>query len=252
LELDPACVAPAPIATVEIHRQPGGYVSEQVPGDVSAGLRYLGSGLIYSPGKGNTAGAEARGAYIAAQVTQRFPALRPRRILDLGCGIGLASQGIARAFPEAEYTAIDVAAPLLRYAFLQAAERGARIQFKQRDAAHTGFVPQSYDLIVSNIMLHETSATHVPAIMRECYRLLAPAGAMLHLDVATQRARLPFADQVMNDWQVRWNGEPFWTGFASLDVRSAIEAAGFAREKVFTDYPAKDGGGAWFVFGAQK
>jgi SAM-dependent methyltransferase len=252
LELQPNFTVPEPISAVEIHRQPGGYVAERVPNDLGAGLRYQGSGLIYSPGKGNATGADARGAYIAGLIRERFPGFAPRRVLDLGCGIGLASQGLQRAFLPDEMVAIDVAAPLLRLAHLLAEEQAAPLHFKQRDATSTGFAAGSFDLIVSNIMFHETSARQVPLILRECRRLLAPSGVVFHLDVPTQVERLSLPDQVMNDWQVRWNGEPFWTGFAETDMRQALVAAGFDPAAVFAEHVSRPGGGFWYTFGARN
>lgn len=250
LELNPQLAIPAPIGNTEIHRQPGGYVGGADP-DLTPGLRYVGASAIYSVGKGNPAAAgDGRGLALAQQIRARFPQLRPRRILDLGCGVGVHAQAIAREFPDAEYHAVDVAAGLLRLGHVLAEERGIPIHFYQRDAAHTGFPDGHFDLILSHIFFHETNSARLPQILRECRRLLAPGGGMLHLDVATQMGRLPLADQVMNHWQVRWNGEPFWTGFAQRDMRAEIEAAGFFPETVFAEYPSKGPGNAMYIFGA--
>lgn len=250
LQLDPTLKIPTPIRETEIHRQPGGYVGAIEGDDLTPGLRYIGASLIYGVGKGQRhATGDSRANLLLNQLKQRFPALRPRRILDLGCGIGVHSQAIALAYPDAKYVAVDVAAGLLRFGHLIAAERGIPIEFRQADAAATGLEPASFDLVVSNIFFHETNSEHLPAILRECRRVLAPGGAMLHVDVATQVTRLAVDDQVMNDWQVRWNGEPFWTGFAETDMLAAIEAAGFAAEHSFADY-ARRPGGATYVFGA--
>jgi ubiquinone/menaquinone biosynthesis C-methylase UbiE len=197
-------------------------------------------------------GTDARGLVIVENVRRHFPALAPHRILDIGCGIGLASQAVARAFPHAEYHAIDVAPGLLRFAHVLAERRGIAIHFHQRNAAQTRFPDGHFDLIVSNIMFHETSATLLPAILRECRRLLKPGGAMLHVDVANQVTRLPLPDQVMNDWQVLWNGEPFWTEYARTDLRQAIIAAGFAPAGAFAEHIGRGGGGAYHVFGASR
>ena len=72
---------------------------------------------------------------------------------------------------------------------------------------------------------------------------------MLHVDVPTQVSRLPLEDQVMNDWQVRWNGEPFWTAFAERDMRAEIVAAGFDPALAFATHESRPGG-VWYVFGA--
>jgi ubiquinone/menaquinone biosynthesis C-methylase UbiE len=196
------------------------------------------------------AGRDSRGAFLLEQIQQQYPNLRPRRILDLGCGLGVASQTVARSFATAEYHAVDVAAPLLKIGHLLAEEAGVAIHFKQRDASATGFPDGYFDLIVSHIMFHETNSARLPQILRECRRLLAPGGAMLHVDVATQHTRLGFDDQVMNDWQVHWNGEPFWASFARIDMRDEIVRAGFSPDSVFADYRAKPGAGVSYVFGA--
>jgi hypothetical protein len=71
---------------------------------------------------------------------------------------------------------------------------------------------------------------------------------MLHVDVATQHSRLELDDQLMNDWQVQWNGEPFWTGFAEIDMRRELLAAGFDPARIFVEHVDRPGG-ATFVFG---
>jgi SAM-dependent methyltransferase len=251
LQLDPALHVPPPIGNTEIHRQPGGFVGPADPDDVTPGLRYFGASLIYSAGKGQTGAAgDGRASALLEQLRARFPALQtPRRILDLGCGIGVHAQAIAREFPQAEYHGVDVAAGLLKFGHLLAEERGVPIHFHQRDAAQTGFPAASFDLVLSNILFHETNAARLPQILRECRRVLRPGGAMLHVDVPTQVTRQPLVDQVMNDWQVRWNGEPFWTAFAERDMRAEIIAAGFEPERTFAAHETRPGG-TWYVFGA--
>jgi len=251
LELAPSLHVPPPISNCEIHRQPGGYVGSPDPNDVTAGLRYIGASMIYAVGKGQAqAAGDGRANILLSQLRERFPGLpSPARILDLGCGIGVHAQAIAREFPGAEYHGVVVAPGLLRFGHLIAEERGVPIHFHQRDAAHTGFADASFDLVISNILFHETNAARLPQILRECRRVLRPGGAMLHVDVATQLTRLPFDDQVMNDWQVRWNGEPFWTAFAERDMKREIVAAGFEEAQSFAEHVARPVG-AWYVFGA--
>lgn len=250
LVLDPSLAVPPPIGNTEIHRQPGGFVGRLDIEDVAPGLRYFGASAIYAVGKGQkNATGDGRAAPLLAQLQERFGSVSPRRILDLGCGIGVHSQAIARAFPEAEYHAVDVAAGLLRVGHLMAEERGVPIHFHQQDAAKTSFESGSFDLVLSNILFHETNSARLPQILRECRRLLRPGGAMLHLDVPTQVTRLDFDDQVMNDWQVRWNGEPFWSGFAERDMLEEIVAAGFERERSFAAHVSMHGS-TTYVFGA--
>jgi SAM-dependent methyltransferase len=250
LTLNPQLAVPPPIGNTEIHRQPGGFVGRYDVEDVAPGLRYFGASAIYAVGKGQkNATGDGRAAPLLNQLQERFGSFSPRRILDLGCGIGVHSQAIARAFPQAEYHGVDVAAGLLRVGHLMAEERGVPIHFHQQDAAKTSFEAGSFDLVLSNILFHETNSARLPQILRECRRLLRPGGVMLHLDVPTQVSRLGFDDQVMNDWQVRWNGEPFWTGFAERDMLEEIVAAGFERQHSFATHVSALGSTV-YVFGA--
>ena len=254
LHLNPDLEIPWPIAEHEIHRQPDGYAFDRGGADLTAGLRGYGASVIYGSGKGHSgAGTDARGQFIVAGVKQRFGDLKPKRVLDMGCGIGLTTQAFPKAFPDAEIHAIDVAASGLRFGHALAESNGLAIHFHQQDAAATHFEDQSFDLIVSNILFHETSTSKLPAIFEECHRLLAPGGAMLHSDVATQSNYLPIVDQVLTHWQTKHNGEPFWTQFADLDVKSILCQAGFAPDKVYAEHVAKPGApGHWFVFGASR
>mgnify|MGYP003382058433 CR=1 FL=1 len=252
LELDPRLDIPHPIGDTEIHRQPVGYVSDGSPNDLTAGLRYLGSGQIYSPGKGASgAGLDARGLQLAKLIKERFAGIKPKRILDLGCGMGMSTHGMAREFPGVEIHGVDVAPGLLRFGHLFAEEQGTPIHYKQRDAATTGYPDGYFDLVVSSILFHETNHDKLPAVLRECRRVLASGGVMFHLDVATQVAHQSVADQIMNEWQVRWNGEPFWMGFAETDMKKSIIAAGFDSTSAFADYAGKPGGGQRHIFGAR-
>jgi len=252
LELDASLDIPFPIRDTEIHRQPNGYVSNHSPEDLTAGLRYLGSGQIYSPGKGaSSADVDSRGVLLATLVKKQFPGIEPRRILDLGCGVGMSTHGMASGFPGVDIHGVDVAPGLLRFGHLFAEEQGTAIHYKQRDAAATGYPDDHFDLIVSSILFHETSHDKLPAILRECRRVLAPDGYMFHLDVATQIEHQGLADQVMNAWQVRWNGEPFWMGFAETNMKEAIVAAGFPAATTFAEYSGRPGGGERHIFGAR-
>lgn len=248
LALDPAVQVPRYIAKLDIHLMPGGYAAENGPADLAAGALFDRQMTLNRHGSQGVLN-EDPGRSLAAWLKARFPQFAPRRILELGCTVGHALLPFAEFYPEAELHAIDVAAPCLRYAHARAEALGIRAHFAQRDAEATGFDDGSFDLVISNILFHETNAARLPQILRECRRVLRPGGAMLHVDVATQPSRLPFADQVMNDWQVRWNGEPFWTAFAECDMRREIVAAGFDPDRSFAEHVPRPGG-AWYVFGA--
>ncbi|MEL7374553.1 MAG: class I SAM-dependent methyltransferase, partial [Pseudomonadota bacterium] len=165
-------------------------------------------------------------------------------------GPGTETIAYAQAFPDAEIWGVDLSAPFLRFAHVWAEDLGTPIHYRQVDARDTGFEAGSFDLIVSNIMFHETGDDILPDILKEMRRLIAPKGVMLHVDVPFQVHRTPVTKQVTNHWQVINNGEPYWSGFANLDVGAQLERAGFDAEHRFTDYDPL-GDGHMLVFGAR-
>lgn len=255
LQLDPSLTLPRPIADFEIHRQPGGYFAASSADDLSAALIYFGTLELYRAAKGLTAhapvGEPGIGRYIASVVRRRYPDLKPRRILDLGCGPGLETVGLQEVFPEAEVHGLDLSAPFLRFAHAWAEDRGLTMHFRQADAQRTGYPDGHFDLVVSHILFHETWHDIAPRIFAEARRILAPGGVFLNADVPYQPSRMPIPKQVTNDWQVRNNGEPFWTGFADTDVPAALRAAGFAVDEVVADYEPL-GAGHYYFFGGRR
>jgi ubiquinone/menaquinone biosynthesis C-methylase UbiE len=142
----------------------------------------------------------------------------------MGCGIGNSTLPWARAFPDARVEGIDVAAPQLRYAHARAEALGVPAHFSQRNAEATGFAAGSFDLVVSHIMLHETSRSALPAILRECRRLLAPGGLMLHLEIP--RGRDPY-EKFMFNWEAWNNNETFAVFLTDLDLAALAVECGF-------------------------
>lgn len=79
---------------------------------------------------------------------------------------------------------------LCRAWWRRAAGLGVDVHFAQMNAEHTPFPNGHFDLVVSHILLHETSGRTLPSIFDECFRLLAPGGWMIHADVPRAERRL--------------------------------------------------------------
>jgi SAM-dependent methyltransferase len=255
LELAPALHLPEPIAQTHIHRQPGGYFASAHDGDMMAGLLYMGTVELYRAAKRMSAnaavGEPGMSHYILSVVRKHFPDLRPRRILDLGCGPGTETLGLKQAFPEAEVHGLDLSAPFVSFAHAWAEDLGVPVHFRQADAQATGFPDSHFDLIVSHILCHETWHDVLPGVLAEARRILAPGGVFLNADVPYQPARLSIPKQVTNHWQVRNNGEPFWTGFADTEVPALLAAAGFAEDERHAAYEPL-GAGEYYFFGGRR
>ncbi|MSR00312.1 MAG: class I SAM-dependent methyltransferase [Gammaproteobacteria bacterium] len=255
LSLNPSLEIPEPIASTEIHRQPGGYFASTGPNDLKTALIYFGTLELYRAAKGLTAhapvGEPGIGRFVMQVAKRDFPNLRPLRILELGCGTGIDTIALKEAYPDAEVHGLDLSAPFVKFAHAWAEESGVILHFKQADAQATGYPDGYFDLIVSHILFHETWHNIAPKIFSEARRLLISGGVFLNADVPYQPARLTIPKQVTNDWQVRNNGEPFWTGFADTDVPSILRDAGFKDNEVFSYYEPL-GIGYYYFFGGQK
>ena len=230
LTLDPALVTPAHIRAVDIHVMPGNYHTELGAEDVFAGALYDRGVYLYAYG-GLGVLNDALGVETAKFVRERFPSLRPTRILDVGCGVGHSTLPLVKAFAGAEVYGIDVAAPMLRYGHARADALRQRVHFSQQDATQTTFPDGHFDLIMSCLLLHELPMAVITGIIEESHRLLAPGGVMVHNDMLGW-PKEPFAD-FMTDWNTIHNNEPFSRNIGSIDFLASCEAAGFVRDDVF-------------------
>jgi len=256
LHLNASLKLPEPIGSTEIHRQPGGYFHGSEKAELRAALLYYGTIALYTAAKGFSDGKAASdtgsGHAMAGLIRARYPDHKPTRILDLGCGVGSLTRGLKEVWPDTEVHGLDLSASFVRFAHVMAEDHKLAMHFHQLDAEHTGFDDDSFDLIVSQIMFHETWHDKLPAIMNEVARILTPGGLFFNIDVPYQPDRISISKQVSNDWQVNNNGEPFWTGFVDTDIDQALANAGFSVNERFTDYQTAGGNQSYYLFGALK
>lgn len=223
LRLNPSLAIPDYHLAQDIHLMPGGYHGAHAD-TLAAGAVYdLG---VHVWGTGAFGSENELLGVIASAYHRDTAASPPRRILDMGCAIGNATLPWARTFPDAEVHAIDVAAPCLRYGHARAEAFGVPVHFSQQNAEATDFPDGQFDVVVSHIMLHETSRTALPRIMTESRRLLRPGGVALHFD-ATPAGEDPFGD-FLYEWEVHNNNEAFLGTLRRLDVVAMMCSAGFA------------------------
>ncbi len=230
LKLDPKLKVPAYHRAVDIHCKPGGYHTETCRGDLFAGAEYDRTVNVYLTGQLGPQNDD-----IAKSILRWFhcnrPAFKPRAVLDMGCTVGHSTIPYGRTWPRAEVHAIDVAGPCLRYAHARAEGMRRRIHFSQQNAESTSFDDESFDLVVSHLMLHETSNRAIRNIFRECHRLLRPGGYMLHADGVAHDDD-PF-DKYMAEWSAHYNNEPFLGTLQDLNLSQVAHDAGFAPERTF-------------------
>ncbi len=269
LRTNPDIHIPRYMSEIHIHCIPGGYHNELVDDDVLPGAVYDPGVFLYSMGRMG-AYNEDMGATVLSWLRQNRPNFKPSRILDMGCSVGHSTIPYVDAFPQAEVHALDLAGPFVRYGHARAESMGKAVHFSQQNAEVTDYPDAHFDLVVSHILMHETSHKALDNIFGECHRLLKPGGMMIHVETPVFEGMDPY-DQFILDWDTYNNNEPFWGPLKDLDLAGLASKHGFDRKKCFAKvqpsaigeeyakgrtslFQAGDfgGAGAWFLFGAEK
>lgn len=231
---DPAFTPPAYITALDIHCMPGGY--DQSTGDdleFAAGALYDRGVYLYAMGYAGP-NNDDKGRSVSLYIKRNLPGFAPKRILDMGCAVGHATLPYKEFFPDAEIVGIDVTAPLINYAHARAAGMGVEVTFAQMNAERTTFPDASFDLVVSHILLHETSGKALPAILAECHRVLKPGGYMIHADLPPFDKMDEFKKFILDN-ETYYNNEPFWGTMRELDLAALAATAGFPADDIRFD-----------------
>jgi ubiquinone/menaquinone biosynthesis C-methylase UbiE len=228
LTLNPSLQVPRSVSALDVHLMPGNYHQEHTADDASQGALYDNGTVVFfmgllGPDQGDI------GRSIARFVKARYPDIKPARILDLGCTLGHNTVPWAQTWPEAEVHAIDVSAPVLRYAFARSEALGQAVHYHQMNATALDFEDNSFDIVWSSMFLHEVALKDTHKALAEAYRVLKPGGLMLHMELPPNKA-LPAYDGFYLDWDSWYNMEPFYKTFRDQDPAKLVAAAGFKPE----------------------
>jgi SAM-dependent methyltransferase len=101
----------------------------------------------------------------------RLGDVRGLRVLDYGCGHGMASVVLARR--GARVTAFDLSGGYLSEARRRAAANGVHLNLVQADGQRLPFTDASFDRVWGNAVLHHLD---IDLAGRELYRVLRPGG----------------------------------------------------------------------------
>lgn len=231
LTLDPDMEMPVYHMHADIHCKPGGYHTRTDSEDFLAGAEYDRTLSVYFHGKTGPL-ADDMGLSLATWIKENHPDLDPKSILDMGCTIGHSTLPYTDIYPEADVYGLDVAGACLEYGHYRAKSLGKDVHFTQQNAEKTNFPDASFDLVVSHIMMHETSHKALKNIMAECHRLLKPGGIMIHMDVLG--AKDPFG-KYLAEWNAHYNNEPFMGGLQDEDMPAVFAEAGFPKDSFFME-----------------
>ncbi|WP_286220360.1 malonyl-ACP O-methyltransferase BioC [Marinobacter apostichopi] len=140
--------------------------------------------------------------------------LRPRRILDLGCGTGWFTRRIAQSWP-CQVTGVDLSPGMIGQASEQS---GPVVEWLVADAESLPFPSDSFDVVFSNLMVQWCDDPRT--VFAECRRVLRPGGRLV-LSTLLEGT----LTELKQAWAVADPGQPHINRFESeSDLRQRIEA----------------------------
>lgn len=230
LELHPHLEIPCHQRKADIHRMPGGYLQDAGEDDFFKGALYDHGVFLYGQGWLGPLN-DALGQTLIQQIlAEHYRAFQPQTILDMGCSVGHSTLPYASTYPQARVWGIDLGASMLRYAIARARALHQQVYFAQQNAEKTEFADQSFDLVVSHILIHEIPGAARKRIFAESYRLLKPGGLMVHLDSNLFLDPSTLVGRYFRDTEVSFNSEPYLASSKFEDFSAYASEAGFAAD----------------------
>jgi ubiquinone/menaquinone biosynthesis C-methylase UbiE len=228
VHLKPDFVPPRNASAIDVHLMPGSYTGGE---GMAAGAVYDRGLAVFSMGLMG-ANLDDIGLSMAAYIKRRYPDFSAKAILDTGCTIGHNSLPWKQAYPDSKLTAIDVAAPGLRYGSTRAKLQGVEADFVQMASDDLDFPDCSFDIVFSSMFLHELPKKVRAKTIAEAYRVLRPGGLMLHMELPPNGQMAPF-EAFYLDWDSYYNNEPYYKGYRDEDPKALCEGGGFALDDYF-------------------
>jgi ubiquinone/menaquinone biosynthesis C-methylase UbiE len=157
------------------------------------------------------------------QTTADLAQLQPgEAVLDVGCGTGtLAMVARLRVGETGSVTGIDPSVQLLTRARRKAARRGLEINFQLGVIEQLPFPDQSFNVVLSTLMMH-----HLPDDLKrqglvEIARVLKPGGRLLVVDVRRPEEHHDRPAQLVGQWNSGIQDQPALmkeAGFSQIET----------------------------------
>jgi len=114
--------------------------------------------------------------------------LSDKKILDVGSGTGTMAVMVKQAHPSAEVIGIDGDPQILEIARGKARDLGIETRFDQGMSFDLPYPNESFDVVLTTVMLHHLSRADKQTTAREMYRVLSPGGQLFGADFVEPRS----------------------------------------------------------------
>ncbi len=104
------------------------------------------------------------------------------RVLDLGCGTATLTILIKQVHPKADVVGLDGDPHILTIAATKAAQAGVQLTLDHGPAFDLPYPDQSFDRVVSSLVIHHLTTANKRRTFKEIYRVLRPGGELHVLD----------------------------------------------------------------------
>jgi ubiquinone/menaquinone biosynthesis C-methylase UbiE len=114
--------------------------------------------------------------------------VRDKKILDVGSGTGTMVVMVKQAHPSAEVVGLDGDPQILEIARSKTRKLGIEILFDRGMSFDLPYQNESFDVVLTSMMLHHLTRADKQTTAREMYRVLRPGGQLFGADFAEPRS----------------------------------------------------------------
>ncbi|MGQ0601875.1 MAG: class I SAM-dependent methyltransferase [Anaerolineales bacterium] len=126
-------------------------------------------------------------AQLKRQLLQQARLAPGLRVLDLGCGTGTLILMLKQFQPAVEAVGVDADPEVLALARAKLAQAGVAATLDHGSAAQLSYPAQSFDRVLSSLVIHHLPAEDKRRAFAEAFRVLRPGGELHVLDFGAPR-----------------------------------------------------------------
>jgi ubiquinone/menaquinone biosynthesis C-methylase UbiE len=152
-------------------------------------------------------------------------------VLDVGCGIGLQAQAMAKLVgPDGKVAGTDISNLMIELAKSRAAGSNSPVDFFIADALAQPFPDESFDCLRTERVLMYIKDTE--AVLAEFRRLLKPGGRVVIFDFDWDAMVIAHSDKDLTRRIVRYASDSFPSGRVGAELFRRMREAGFKNVRV--------------------